>query len=265
MRPLPHICFHFPFHKERRAELEMDDDEVATRSAIQFKISNLFPQFQQIPMKFWRQLTHFERNVTLATAISTLSRYKWKEWEKLHIVSLWMNESRQWHRRPGARLVERWWIVRLLFCRPMIKFPLLGGPWIVIFEENDDTCKWADSKVAIFWKKFSSSSFQNTNLFDSIQLTTIRAIGLFWKEFRKFKLIIKLGTFDSSLSVNLMMFQQLLELLLNFNGKMSLEADDSSAIWPIWCSVGGQLPGKWWPYIRETCNHLADEIIAASY
>ena len=91
MRPLPHICFHFPFLKERRAELEMDDDEVATRSAIQFKISNLFPQFQQIPMKFWRQLTHFERNVTLATAISTLSRYKWKEWEKLHIVSEWMN------------------------------------------------------------------------------------------------------------------------------------------------------------------------------
>ena len=156
----PPICFHFPFLKERRAELEMDDDEVATRSAIQFKISNLFPQFQQIPMKFWRQLTHFERNVTLATAISTLSRYKWKEWEKLHIVSLWMNESRQWHRRPGARLVERWWIVRLLFCRPMIKFPLLGGPWIVIFEDNDDTCKWADSKVAIFWKKSSSRLFK---------------------------------------------------------------------------------------------------------
>ena len=58
-------------------------------------------------------------------------------------------------------------------------------------------------------------------LFPPLHLTTIRAIGLFWKEFRKFKLIIKLGTFDSSLSVNLMMFQQLLELLLNLNGKMS--------------------------------------------
>ena len=81
-----------------------------------------------------------------------------------------------------------------------------------------------------FLEKIFFPPFQNSNLFGSIQLTTIRVVGLFLIEFRKFKLIIEFSTSDSPLSVNLMMFQQFAEFLLNFNGKMSLEADDSSAI-----------------------------------
>ena len=70
-----------------------------------------------------------------------------------------------------------------------------------------------------FLEKILFPPFQNSNLFDSIQLTTIRAIGLFLIEFRKFKLIIKFSTFDSPLSVNLMIFQQFARIVIEFQWK----------------------------------------------